>query len=304
MKERSQRDVRQELESILISGWKQIGKNQNENSLSLIMNDIYTVKCDTISESLKKAVKDAFTKQNKKLLIQLLSISYDAKLKKNDMERLFDIIISWRTFKTVHWHTVMHGVGAIVPEDIINVRNVTRRKDVVIEFVKFLVNAGFKTAEAVDRKLSSGALVVVAKIYRKETVHCLIEDFKRHRIELLQLGPRGLNKGRKGIREYVALSNQSMIEIVKVVCPYFLRCLGALDTTSEVHGRQNYLIIRKTLEEIKIGFNQFTPTSEHLKLVNTVKAAIDVIVKSVDSVEAFLKCKTKGNYDYIYINVL
>jgi hypothetical protein len=96
MKERSQRDVRQELESILISGWKQIGKNQNENSLSLIMNDIYKVKCDTISESLKKAVKDAFTKQNKKLLIQLLSISYDAKLKKNDMERLFDIIISWR----------------------------------------------------------------------------------------------------------------------------------------------------------------------------------------------------------------
>jgi hypothetical protein len=42
-------------------------------------------------------------------------------LKKNDMERLFDIIISWRTFKTVHWHTVMHGVGAILPEDIINV---------------------------------------------------------------------------------------------------------------------------------------------------------------------------------------
>ena len=62
-----------------------------------------------------------------------------------------------------------------------------------------------------------GSLETVAKIYRKETPHYLIQEFKRRRVAILQLGPNEVNdNGRKTVPEYVALDETSMCDIVKV----------------------------------------------------------------------------------------
>ena len=46
----------------------------------------------------------------------------------------------------------------------------------------------------------------------------------------------------------LSLSNELMLEVVSVVCGQKLVGLAALDSCSELHGRQNFLMIRKLLK--------------------------------------------------------
>jgi hypothetical protein len=78
------------------------------------------------------------------------------------------------------------------------------------------------------------------------------------------------------------------------VFPNFLKCLAALDTTGEKHGRLNYILIRAFLEWLRASWDHLTLNSKDIALVTLAKAAIDLLVKSVNAVEAFVKCKLNG----------
>lgn len=156
------------------------------------------------------------------------------------MEEYLEIPISARLYTAVRWHTVMNGMGAIVPEEPVNERNVMRKIDKVGKYVKFLITNSVKTAEATNRKKTDGSIVVGTKLYRKVSISYLIEQFRELEREEMMLGPNIEGEGNPNKREYVAINSEAMILIAKIVCPSIIKCLGALDGNSQTHGAENY----------------------------------------------------------------
>ena len=73
------------------------------------------------------------------------------------------------------------------------------------------------------------------------------------------------------------------------------KCLAALDTTSEVHGRLNYEIMRKTMNEINIDCNRLLALSvRHTETFHAMQVSFNSIISSINSTEAFLKEKSNG----------
>jgi hypothetical protein len=230
MGDRNQRNVRRNLQDIVKDGWDMISKNQAVGSLDMIMKEIYAVKTDGLVDNMRNSIRAAFDQKNKNLLIQLLSLSYSIYTKK-EMETIYGIVISWRDFKMIHCHAVTHGPGAVVPNNLFNMRNIQHRKTLIFAFVAFLVNAGIKTAEVVKRADSTGRRLVVAKIYRRYKPKRLISDFRQQRKEELQLGSVRENGENSVSRNYYSLSDKAMRDIVQVQILLFTKKTYALSFT-------------------------------------------------------------------------
>jgi hypothetical protein len=120
---------------------------------------------------------------------------------------------------------------------------------VVDQFVKYLIESGYKTAQArTVKKTGSNEALAVAVVYRKYNIDRLIKEFRELRRNLPENLPihgctQSLSKRRRAQRP-VGLKYNTMVRIIGIVCPQVLKVLAALDGTSEVHGRENFNNLR------------------------------------------------------------
>ena len=142
----------------------------------------------------------------------------------------------------MRYHHDTYGAGARAPEEQIHERGGLRKVEIIGRYVEWLVENGVRTAIAVEMRYSNGVIVIVAKIYRKESIEQLIKSFIQMRKEGMDLSllPRGLT----GSRDYVSLQCTVLHEIAEIVCPHIIKSLAALDFVTGVHGRLNFKLLR------------------------------------------------------------
>jgi hypothetical protein len=193
-----------------------------------------------VLKQFKLAYGIAKTEDNKVLLQSLGSILISAGMSHNDFQKWTGTNFAKNEFKRLKFCSETLGPGK-VPAIFDCYRNLSKKVHIVEQFVTYLLTDGIKTASCKPIKNSAGENINIPVIYRRTTPHHFIEGFRRD-----QMLRRGLSFNRRSLSSekiFVALTNATMVDIVSVVCGQKLVSLAALDTCSELHGRQNFIMI-------------------------------------------------------------
>ena len=184
------------------------------------------------------------------------SILYGANLTRAQMEAFMEKDISEQLFTQMHYHFDRWGPGGIAIEERAVLRGQDWKKITVGNFSAYLIYCGVKTASiSVVTTDDDGVKVEIAKIISVEDKHKLIKDYQKLRKREIEQKKR--NAGAAELdsevdkHEYVGLSYEHMQTIVSVVCPNKDKCLAALVTSGEIHGRENFECIRELFAEMK-----------------------------------------------------
>jgi len=243
--------------------------------------------------SLKKCFENATTD----ISIQMGSLLYSAGFTRKQMQSFHGQHISARRFRQIHFHADTVGAGKVVTPDRIHSRGTDRKVDVLKRFISHCIDNSIRTAESSTIKTSGGVVVPIAKLYRGISMTEMVDTFKAKERNMRDLEEINGKKGRNGRRDYVALRDADMMEVVTIVCLRKLLCLESLDPQSEVHGRQNFSAIRNLLNELLAAIS--TPnlgTSASAEEVAEVEKLITCCIEKLNRMELFLKSKSFGGF--------
>lgn len=232
--------------------WNYIAPSQPIQQLRKCVDSIFGITKDTaaMKSSIQSSYRLAKDRKDGEFMIQLMSIFVLQKdMTKAKLEAILDDTISSRRFQHAKHHTITYGAGQPA-EMIMHHRNISRRYSIVDSFVAFCLAKGVITANGRSVRIPGKDSVSVPNVKRLEGKHPLIKFFEEDERRL-----RGLSitaTGRRQKREYISLRREDMEEIIAVVCPEIHTSMAALDVVSQLHGTNNFKILRSKLTQLEV----------------------------------------------------
>ena len=171
-------------------------------------------------------IVSAINEDKDDVVVQLCSILYAGEnyMKKDQLSKFLGVEVNSHLFTAISYHIIQYGAGAPVPERPVNHRNIERKVAVVIEFVRFLIDEGHLTAEAVTRVSESGIKWTVQKVCRRLSSVKLLERYLEKKQLFMMEAESNINRNTPRLN--LSLRKTDMVQIIKYVCPTKLKCLG------------------------------------------------------------------------------
>lgn len=254
--------------------WEYLAPSQSRKEFDECIESMFGLckASDNMKTSLQRAYQLAGQRKNEEHRVQMLSTF----ILQKDMTRDRLILmmgeeISSRKYHHAQHHAMIYGAGQ--PAELIShKRNVARRQIVVDNFVAYCLAKGVMTANGRTILVPGKESISVPNVKRLEGKQPLIKSFEddERRIRAVTQG-----EGRRQKREYLSLRRSDMEDVIAVVCPEIHTSQAALDVVGQLHGTNNFKIIKTKLVQLEAMMPHFT--DEILKVRAAVLLAEDVL---------------------------
>jgi hypothetical protein len=231
--------------------WKHLAPGQPIDQLRSCVTSIFGGKVmnDAMKSSIQTSYRLAKEKKDNEFMVQFLSTFMIQKdITRAKLEEMMDQTISARKYQHARHHAVIYGAGQPA-EVIVHQRNIAKRQAIIDRFVAYCLDKGVITANGRTVLIPGKEGIPVPNVKRLEGKQPLIKAFEEDERRLRGLAIVREDRNQK--REYVSLRRQDMEEVIAVVCPEIHTSKAALDVVGQLHGTNNFKILKKKLVQLE-----------------------------------------------------
>ena len=255
--------------------WKHIAPGQPIDQLRSCVTSIFGGKQmnDAMKSSIQTSYRLVTEKKDSEFMVQILSTFMIQKdITRAKLEEMMDQTISARKYQHARHHAFIYGAGQPA-EVIVHQRNIAKRRTIIDRFVAYCLDKRVITANGRTVLIPCKEGIPVPNVKRLEGKQPLIKAFEDNERRLRGLSIVRGDRNQK--REYVSLRRQDMEEVIAVVCPEIHTSKAALDVVGQLHGTNNFKILKKKLVQLEA----ISPTliDEILELRTSMSAAEEAL---------------------------